>query len=253
MLRRALQVPKAPEIVADRIRSRIVAGVVAVGEFLPPEARLMEEFGVSRPTLREAFRILEAQRLITVARGARGGAIVHAPDPELISLYTLLVLQSERTTVAEVFNTRRLLEPPIAHEVAAQGSAEAPLRLRAQLEREYAAVDDAEVFARAVADFHRTLVELSGNRPLIHLMQVITTVIEKHQQMVMVHSRRGRKSQDIRGQVEIALRSQKKLIDLIAARDADAAQAHWHRHMDSSHKAFVSGYEALTIHELLTQ
>jgi DNA-binding FadR family transcriptional regulator len=246
-----LRVPKAPEIVAQRIRKDIVGGKLLAGEVLPSEARLMEEFGVSRPTIREAFRILEAEHLITVARGARGGAVIHAPDPELISAYTLLVLQAERTTVDEIFSTRRLVEPAVAREVALKASRTAPAILRQCIAEELATQDDVPAFAKAIATFHRTLVELSGNRPLIHLIQAITSVIESHQAMAMRIARRGVANEEIRKQLDRAFKSQKKLADLIEQRDADGAEAHWRKHMDASQKAWIMTFEDLTIHRLI--
>jgi DNA-binding FadR family transcriptional regulator len=72
----AIRVPKAAELVANRIRRAIVTGQLAHGESLPSETRLMEEFQVSRPTVREGIRVLESLGLIIVGRGARGGARV---------------------------------------------------------------------------------------------------------------------------------------------------------------------------------
>ncbi len=67
---------------AAELRRRIVSGELEVGgDPLPSEGKLMSQFGVSRPTLREAFRILESEQLIRVLRGARGGARVLKPDP----------------------------------------------------------------------------------------------------------------------------------------------------------------------------
>lgn len=251
--RSALHVPKAPEIIADRIRKQIVGGSLKVGELLPAESKLMEEYGVSRPTIREAYRILEAERLISVARGARGGALIHAPDPQLISAYTLLVLQAERTTVVEVFNTRRFIEPPLAREIALNGPADAAARLQAQLDLERKSVDDILAFNSALTCFHQTIVELSGNRPLILMMAAVTSVIEKHQAMTMQLTRRRQPHEKVLAEVDVAFRSQKKLIDLIAKRDGNAAEAHWTRHMDIAHRLFVSGFEELTIHDLLTE
>lgn len=249
--RRPLHVPKAPEIVASRIRERIVKGELKEGDLLPSEGHLMVDFGVSRPTIREAFRILEAARLITVARGARGGAFINTPDPELITAYTLLVLQVAQTTVDEVFNTRRLLEPTIARELALMKLPQAVTRLRACLEQEYASMGDPARLAAAVADFHRSLIELSGNRPLIHLADTITVVIEAHQAMALVRDAQTRSVHDKRSEIERALKSQKKLIDLIEQGDAVGAEEHWRKHMEVSHRNWISGYETLTIQRLM--
>src|ERR1700743_249632 len=74
-----IRAPKTAELIAANLRRQIVGGGLKEGLALPPEAELMEQFRVSRPTLREAFRILEAESLITIRRGSRGGAQVTAP------------------------------------------------------------------------------------------------------------------------------------------------------------------------------
>src|SRR5215469_13170744 len=90
---RLVRAPKTSELIAAQLRRQIVRGAVKPGEKLPPETRLMEQFGVSRPTIREAFRILETERLITVRPGSRGGAQVVAPDPTVAARYVGLLLQ----------------------------------------------------------------------------------------------------------------------------------------------------------------
>jgi DNA-binding FadR family transcriptional regulator len=65
-------------MVATHLRRQIVLGELKEGDQLPSESVLMEEFGVSRPTLREAFRILEAEGAITAPCGVRGAALTLA-------------------------------------------------------------------------------------------------------------------------------------------------------------------------------
>ena len=78
-----VKVPKTAELVATQLRNQIIRGELREGDALPPESTLMEQFAVSRPTLREAFRVLESEALISVRRGARGGARVHAPNGDV--------------------------------------------------------------------------------------------------------------------------------------------------------------------------
>ncbi|WP_343232204.1 GntR family transcriptional regulator [Mycolicibacterium sp. CBMA 361] len=87
-----VKIPKASELVAANLRRRIITGDLKPGELLPNEATLMVEFGVSRPTLREAFRILESEAIITVLRGAHGGGRVLEPDGAVSRQYVSLRL-----------------------------------------------------------------------------------------------------------------------------------------------------------------
>src|SRR4051794_13190056 len=82
-----VRVPKMAELVAGHLRRQIVRGELAEGAALPTEAALMQQFQVSRPTLREAFRVLESESLITVRRGARGGARVQLPNADVAARY----------------------------------------------------------------------------------------------------------------------------------------------------------------------
>ena len=82
-----LHMPKMAELIGDVLRRQIVHGDLKEGDALPSEAVLMEQFGVSRPTLREAFRVLESESLITIRRGAHGGARVKSPDQKIAARY----------------------------------------------------------------------------------------------------------------------------------------------------------------------
>lgn len=248
--RHVLHIPKAPQIVAARIKKQIVRGELREGDTLQAEGRLMEEFGVSRPTIREAFRILEAEHLITVARGAKGGAVVHAPDPQLIASYALMVLQFEGTTVAEVYQARMAFEPSAVRFVVEHAAQQAPTKLRAVLEQERECFEDPVVFAAEVARFHHVLMELSGNKPLIHLWGAMHEVVERHQAVVVALQRRNVSLEGARLAAVAGLKSQEKLIQLIEAREIDLAESHWRKHMVRANKVWVTGYEHMLISEL---
>jgi DNA-binding FadR family transcriptional regulator len=72
----SLREPKMAARVATVLRRMFIRGEIPEGTMLPPESELMERFRVYRPTLREAFRVLESESLIEVQRGVRGGAQV---------------------------------------------------------------------------------------------------------------------------------------------------------------------------------
>ncbi|WP_231611761.1 FadR/GntR family transcriptional regulator, partial [Rhodococcus sp. CX] len=119
---RAMRTPKTAELVALKLRRMIVDGDLTDGDHLPHEAELMEHFSVSRPTLREAVRVLEAERLVEVRRGSRSGARVCVPGPEVVARPASLLLELSGATVEDVFVAREAIEPAAARILAESGS-----------------------------------------------------------------------------------------------------------------------------------
>jgi DNA-binding FadR family transcriptional regulator len=247
----SLRVLKAPEVLADRIRQQIVGGELKEGDLLPPEAILIERFGVSRPTIREAYRILESERLLSITRGAKGGAVVHEPSSDLISNYFLLLLQTERSTIAEIYEARVAFEPAVARMLAQAKNKAAPGILRQHLAEEMDALEDPERFSEAITQFHRSLVQLSGNRPLLHLYDAIYGVVVRHQARVVAASRKQGTAESVMAASVKGIKSQEILIDFIEKGDAEGAETHWRRHMEASSKRWIQGFETTTILELI--
>src|SRR6185369_14864187 len=156
-----------PQQIADELRQLIVAGQLADGESIGHEPDLVERFGVSRPSLREALRILEAEGLITVKRGVLGGVVVHQPNGRMTARTAALLLQARNVPLADVYEARSLLEPAAAATVARstrrRSASKELLRL---VDDQGASIDDPLAFSLANARFHERLVALAGNQTL---------------------------------------------------------------------------------------
>src|SRR3954454_17608475 len=107
----AVRSPKTAELVARTLRRMVVDGQLKDGDFLPHEADLITHFQVSRPTLREAVRVLESERLVEVRRGSRTGAKVRVPGPEIVARPAGLLLELSGATIADVMVARSGIEP----------------------------------------------------------------------------------------------------------------------------------------------
>src|SRR5215471_5378690 len=98
--------------IAELLRERIVGGQLAVGERLPSEAELAEEFGVNRGTVREALRMLSSRLLLTTSRGVGGGSQVAQVDPDRIAQLLedsiLQLTRSEGCTIVELLEAREM-------------------------------------------------------------------------------------------------------------------------------------------------
>ena len=239
-----IRVPKTSEIVADHFRGQIVRGQLQEGDFLPPEGQLMASLGISRPTLREAFRILEAESLISVVRGSRTGAKVHRPSVELVSRYAGYVLQSQGTTVTDLYEARLAIEPHVVRRLATKRDPTAIRRLRAEVERQTALIKQERIadYILSVTDFHRALVEETRNNTLSFLNQLMLHLLAAHQ--VDFHRRHPTPPEQHIKSLAAATRSFSKLIDLIEAGDVDAAIAHWRLHLKNASTRWTSEGEA---------
>ena len=216
-----------PQQIADELRRLIVSGKLTEGESLGHEPELVERFGVSRPSLREALRILEAKGLISVVRGRGGGVVVHEPDGRITARTAALVLQARNVPLADVHEARSLLEPTAVRVVASLRSRRSAVaELRQRIEDQMRVITDPEAFGPANARFHEHLVTLAGNQTLSIVAEMLNEIVAR---AVTAVSKAG--SADAMATRRRGIRSQQRLVSLIEAGRAADAEAHWRTHM----------------------
>ncbi len=235
-----IHVPKTSEIVADKIRAQIVHGELNEGDALPPEGQLMDSLGISRPTLREAFRILEAEGLISVVRGSRTGAKVHKPSVDLVSRYAGYVLESQGATIADLYQARLAIEPSVVRWLATNKGNGALGKLHNLLAQMEALLDANrhDEFIDKVEVFHQALVAATGLKTITFMSRMLNNLADKHQrefQKRHARSREGRQKSHRAG-----LRSYQKVIDLIEAGAVEEAVAHWRLHLTNANATWTS-------------
>ncbi|MEY2925915.1 MAG: hypothetical protein RL367_392 [Pseudomonadota bacterium] len=242
-----IRVPKTSEIIADHFRGQIVRGELKEGDFLPPEGQLMTNMGISRPTLREAFRILEAESLISVIRGSRTGARVHRPSVELVSRYAGYALQSLGTTVADLYQARLAIEPQVVRWLATKPERQAIRRLRAEIERlrVLLVANRHDDFLEAVNEFHATLVDVTGTKTLSFMNQLLINLTARHQGD---YKRRHPLDHDVRRKrLQAGLKSYQKLVDLIEGEQVEEAVRHWRLHLANANATWAGNDEGARV------
>jgi GntR family transcriptional regulator, transcriptional repressor for pyruvate dehydrogenase complex len=166
--------------IAELLRERILGGQLAVGERLPSEAELAEEFGVNRGTVREALRMLSSRLLLTTRRGVGGGSQVAQIDPDRIAQLMedsiLQLTRSEGCTIVELLEAREMLEVPGARLAAGRRTGPQLERLRAALPSSLEEESLARVW-ELNQRFHEVVLELADNRLLPILAQPVFHVI----------------------------------------------------------------------------
>jgi DNA-binding FadR family transcriptional regulator len=243
-----IRAPKTAELVAAHLRRQIVRGELQEGQALPPEAALMAQFGISRPTLREAFRVLEAELLISVRRGARGGARVHTPSVDVAARLAALVLEYRGTTLADIYEARNVIEPPCAGLLARRRTPEQLRRLWAEVERAEAVIEQPNQLIRIHTEFHALVVDFADNETLRVLSGMLRHIIDtaNWERVAEDAGSPGERRATHRG-----ARAHRRLVELVEAGDAAGAEELWRRHLVEAAEYLTSGPTAGTVLDLL--
>jgi len=238
--------PKTSELVARTLRQMIVEGQLKEGDFLPHETELMTQFRVSRPTMREAVRVLESERLVEVRRGSRTGARVRVPGPATVARPAALVLELSGATLADVMTARIAIEPFAARLLAESAPAKAHKELR-RLVNAMPDIQEGEAIAAATTNLHRRMVELSGNATLAMMVGMLHEIGERHTAAAILGAR------NVLAKIEYnkMMRSYNRLVDLVEARNGSEAEAHWRRHMENASASLLKGYEKTKVRDLM--
>ncbi len=169
---------KTSETVARDIVHSVVTGGLGNGDSLPSEARMLDQYGVSRESLREGLRLLEAQGLITLRRGPGGGPVVGKVDPANLGRVSTLYYHLVGANYGELFEAWAVAEGYLA-ERAARNEDRALVRatLEPYLTVEDPDLGDLEEFVAHHTEFHTDVGALAGNRVMqLSLMAIGQTV-----------------------------------------------------------------------------
>ncbi|MBS4100689.1 FadR/GntR family transcriptional regulator [Tsukamurella paurometabola] len=163
------------QLVISAIEDQILAGSLRVGDALPPERDLAARLEVSRPAVREALRVLEAQGVVTSGTGSgpRAGTFVSAMPADSLARFLRLHMALTNFEFPEIVEARVLLERSSVSLAARDADAAALAPVRAALAAMDAAGEDRAAFNDADTEFHTAIAEACGNR----LVTTVTVAI----------------------------------------------------------------------------
>jgi len=217
---------KISHLIEAEIKKAIFNNRFKIGDKLPPERQLSEEFKSSRSSVREAFRLLEKSGLVEIRKGVHGGAYVKKTGamPVIDSLKDMLHLEQIR--LEEIRQVRLMLEPPIAAEAARNATPRDVQRIEEAnraLQEGYKSGDPAIENNPAI---HKVIAEASKNRLCALLMTALMDI----------HAYRMRNNKlDERAKKKI-IGHHNKIIESITEKDAESAYENMKTHILEVHK-----------------
>ena len=159
--------PRAFEHILGELEASISSGALAAGDRLPAERHLAARFGVSRTSVREAIRVLEAMGVVSVRRGADHGVLLLQEPGNAFQPVLRLLVALRHVTLDDAIEFRVMVEAGAARSLAA---ADAHAALGELLDAMEAPGIEQEAFHDLDATFHVTLVRTAGNA-LLNLVE----------------------------------------------------------------------------------
>jgi GntR family transcriptional repressor for pyruvate dehydrogenase complex len=233
---RRLSSRRTAEIVADELRQQIIDGRLSDGDLLPGQKQLVAHFNVSLVSVREALRILETEGLVSVRRGNRGGAVVHAPAKSSAAYMLGLVLQSDSVPVTDLRTALKELEPSCAALAALRPDRTATLvpELIQSNEDLAANLHDPEKFSEIGREFHHVLARGCGNHTMIVVMGSLEALWTS-QEGEWFDRAKDENAFPTPARRRAALNAHVKMTEAIAAGDVDRARRLAFKHINDAH------------------
>ncbi len=153
------------EQIANALMGRILELGLKPGDMLGTEAELLAEFAVSRPTLRESLRMLEAQGVVGLRPGPGGGVAVGRPSVDTLAHALSVYLYLQNVPFGSVLKAREAIEPALASEAAMNGT-DAEFDELEESIRRMGATTNHEAFVQENRVFHAIIARMSRNEVL---------------------------------------------------------------------------------------
>ena len=221
---------KLSDEVAERLLEEIEKGRWAVGDKLPPERSLMEEYGVGRPSVREAMQRIASMGLVEISHGER--ATVKALDARnalgQIDRTARHLLISSPHALDHLKEARLLFEAGMVRVAAEKAAANDIAALQACVDRLEQFVGDPSEFVRADIDFHIAIASISGNPIYTAVSEaMLGWLAEFHQELLRVP-----------GAEEVTISEHKRILKQIAAHNPLKAEQEVREHLTRANRQY---------------
>jgi GntR family transcriptional regulator, transcriptional repressor for pyruvate dehydrogenase complex len=224
---RPIQSSRLYEQIVYQIEQRIVAGELHVGEQLPSERELADQFGVSRTAVREAIKALREKGLVEIYVGR--GTFISNEKPDLVRQSLDLLLKVDSTKgFLNLVELREVMEPEIAALAAIRINDEDFIALQDCLAKMETAIGNVEEFVEADLDFHLALAEATQNPVIPALLDPIIELMREQRTLVTVQN----------GVAQHGQNNHKIILEAIRRRDPDAAREAMRHHLEQVRKDF---------------
>ena len=211
---------RVAEGIADRIRVLILTGTFPAGRPLPAERQLAERFGVSRGSIRDAFRTLETIGLIVTRHGQ--GTFPHELDVNRLVAPLASILAYRSDLRDELLDVRRMFEPAVARVAATRVTAEDLADLQRILDTQRRKLKAGGSAIIEDTAFHAVLARATRNRVVMRIMQTLNDLL--------IDSRKRALRQ--KGRPERSVQGHEAVVAALRRRDPDAAAVAMHTHID---------------------
>ena len=220
-----VSVGRISQVIVDQIKAVMLQGKLRAGDRLPTERELSQLFGVSRVTVREALRVLEASGLAEIRVGARGGTFVAAPTAESVGDDLGDLLSLAEITSVDVTEARLVLEVAIIPLVVERATKDDLADLERLVANGFAALEEDRYVMDMSAEFHVRLAECAHNSAIAMLIRSFHGAMRMSLEEAQVAEPRVIDP-------HIGIREHADLVAAIKRRDVDHAFAVMRRHID---------------------
>jgi GntR family transcriptional repressor for pyruvate dehydrogenase complex len=204
--------------VARQLERRILEELQP-GDMLPPERELAQVFGVSRSSIRDAIRRLEAVGLVRPMQGA--GTVVCEPV-ESVSTPLASALSQKRRMITELLDVRKIVEPALAARAAVHASPEQFAEVEAIIRRQEQKIERGESGIEEDSQFHYTIALASDNSVVLKVVDVLMDLLRETRE----------RSLQVEGRQAKSFAGHQRILTALKRRNAEAAEAAMRRHLE---------------------
>lgn len=211
---------RAPEVIYDQIYQKIISGELRPGDHLPAERVLAEQFCRSRPSIREALRMLQQNGLIRIEPGRDGGPIVQGISMDSVETPLKKIVESGALSIQELVDYRFVNDVGCARLAAEYYTEQDAEELRAAMSVYVNAIEDFSLFKEIDAEVHFILARSTHNSLIIAINNVLINAVEN----AFWNAAESMERDQIIAINQKAYTLHQSVVDAVLARDPDLAE-----------------------------